>query len=72
MSLNIVLGVVDPGGSWESLENLESGEYDRPRRRGHCGENTVAAVGDVHWRSGDRFIVLEVVQGYDPTAVLGG
>jgi len=72
MSFNIVLGIIDPGGCWVSLEDLESGEYDRPRGRSHGRENAIAAVSDVHWRSGDRFVVLEVLQGYDPPAILGG
>ena len=72
MSLDIVLGIINPCSCRVSLEDFESRKYDRTRRRSHGGENAVAAVGDVHWRSGDRFVVLEVIQGYDPTAVLGG
>jgi len=71
MGLNIVFGIVDPGCCWVSLKDLESGEHDRTRRRSDGGENAVASVCDVDWRTGDRFVVLEVVQGYDPTASLG-
>ena len=70
MGLDVVFGIVDPGSSWVSLKDLESGKYDRTGRRSHGGENAVASVGNVHWRTGDRFVVLEVVQGYDPTASL--
>ena len=72
MSLKIVLGIVGLGGCRVSLKDLESREHDGTRRRGHGGENAVAAVGDVHRCTGDRLVVLEVVQGYDPTAILGG
>jgi len=68
MSREIVLGVIDLGGCWVSFEDFESGKYNSARRRGNGGKNTVAAVGDVYRCSGDRFVVFEVLQGYDPAA----
>ena len=71
MGCDIVLGIVNLGGCWVSFEDLESRKHNSTRRRGNGGENAVAAVGDVDRCSGDRFVVFEILQGYDPTACLG-
>jgi len=63
MSSDIVLGIVDLCGCWISFEDFESGKHNSTRRRSNGGEDAVAAVGDVHRCSGDRFVVFEVLQG---------
>jgi len=71
MSRDVVLGIIDLGGCWVYFEDLESGKHNSTGRRSDGGENAVATVGDVHRCSGDRFVVFEVLQGYDPTVCLG-
>ena len=70
MGRDIVLGIADPGASRVPFEDFEGGKHDSTRRRSDCRENAIAAVGDVHRRSGDRFVALEVFQGHDPAAGL--
>ena len=70
MGCDIIPGVIDLGASWVSFEDFESGKYDSTRRRCNGGKNTIAAVGDVCRRPGDRFVDLEVLQCYNCTACL--
>jgi len=71
MSCDVVLGIVDLGGCWVCFEDLESRKHNSTGRRNDGRKNAVAAVGDVHRCSGDRFVAFKVLQGYDPTVCLG-
>ena len=62
MSCDIVLGTVDPGASRVSFEDFESGKHNSTRRRGDDRENAIAAVDDIHRRSGNHIVVLKVLQ----------